>query len=66
MVFYPRSFLGLLLAGFTLVILPLVGAIRIGRGATIGPNAVVTQDVPSHDTIVVEKRREDRRTVVNV
>ena len=27
MVFYPRSFLGLLLAGFTLVILPLVGAL---------------------------------------
>src|SRR5918999_6181331 len=25
--FYPRSFLGLLLAGFTLVILPLVGAL---------------------------------------
>ncbi len=43
-----------------------IGAIRIGRGATIGPNAVVTQDVPSHDTVVVEKRREDRRTVVNV
>jgi hypothetical protein len=43
-----------------------VGAVRIGRGATIGPNAVVTEDVPSHDTIVVEKRRPDRRTVVNV
>ena len=27
MVFYPRSFLALLLAGFTLVILPLVGAL---------------------------------------
>src|SRR5688572_10723751 len=27
MVFYPRSFLGLLLGGFTLVILPLVGAL---------------------------------------
>ena len=27
MTFYPRSFLGLLLAGFTLVILPLVGAL---------------------------------------
>ena len=26
-VLYPRSFLGLLLAGFTLVILPLVGAL---------------------------------------
>ena len=44
----------------------LIGKIRIGRGATIGPNAVVTQDVPSHDTVVVEKRRKDRRTVVNV
>ena len=43
-----------------------VGKVRIGRGATIGPNAVVTQDVPSHDTVVVEKRRKDRRTVVNV
>ena len=31
-----------------------------------GPNAVVTQDVPSHDTVVVEKRRKDRPTVVNV
>ena len=37
-----------------------------GRGATIGPNAVVTTDVPSHDTVVVEKRRKDRRSVVNV
>jgi len=27
MVFYPRSFLALLLGGFTLVILPLVGAL---------------------------------------
>ncbi len=44
----------------------IVGPVRIGRGATIGPNAVVTQDVPSHDTVVVEKRRKDRRTVVNV
>ena len=43
-----------------------VGPLRIGRGATIGPNAVVTQDVPSHDTVVVEKRRQDRPTVVNV
>jgi len=43
-----------------------IGAVRIGRGATIGPNAVVTEDVPSHDTIVVEKRRNDRRSVVNV
>jgi serine O-acetyltransferase len=45
----------------------IVGAVRIGRGATIGPNAVVTDDVPSHDTIVVEKRRRDRRaSVVNI
>ena len=44
----------------------IVGPVRIGRGATIGPNAVVTQDVPSHDTVVVEKRRKDRPTVVNV
>jgi serine O-acetyltransferase len=43
-----------------------IGPIRIGRGATIGPNAVVTEDVPSHDTVVVEKRREVRRSVVNV
>jgi serine O-acetyltransferase len=43
----------------------IIGPVRVGRGATIGPNAVVTEDVPSHDTIVVEKRRQDRRSVVN-
>jgi serine O-acetyltransferase len=42
-----------------------VGAVRIGRGATIGPNAVVTEDVPSHDMVVVEKRRHNHRSVVN-
>lgn len=42
-----------------------IGAVRIGRGATIGPNAVVTEDVPSHDMVVVEKRREAPRSVVN-
>jgi hypothetical protein len=43
-----------------------VGDLRIGRGATLGPNAVVTEDVPSHDTVVVEKRRPQGRHVVNV
>jgi len=42
-----------------------LGPVRIGRGATIGPNAVVTEDVPSHDTVAVEKRRPDRRSVVS-
>lgn len=44
----------------------IIGSVRIGRGATIGPNAVVTEDVPSHDTVVVEKRRPHGRQVVNV
>jgi len=44
----------------------IIGTLRIGRGATIGANAVVTEDVPSHETVVVEKRREIRRSVVNV
>ena len=48
------------------IVAPMSGPLRIGRGATIGPNAVVTQDVPSHDTVVVEKRRKDRPSVVNV
>lgn len=42
-----------------------IGPVRIGRGATLGPNAVVTEDVPSHDTIVVEKRQPNHRSVVN-
>jgi serine acetyltransferase len=43
----------------------ITGPLRIGRGATIGANAVVTEDVPSHDVVVVEKRRPVRRSVVN-
>ena len=43
----------------------IIGAVRIGRGATIGANAVVTRDVPSHETIVVDRRRRDSPVVVN-
>jgi serine O-acetyltransferase len=34
----------------------ILGRVRIGRGATVGANAVVTRDVPSHCTVVGANR----------
>ena len=34
----------------------ILGPVRIGRGATIGANAVVTRDIPSHCTVVGANR----------
>jgi serine O-acetyltransferase len=33
-----------------------LGSVRIGRGATVGANAVVTRDIPSHCTVVGANR----------
>jgi serine O-acetyltransferase len=54
----------------------ILGPVRVGRGATVGANAVVTLDVPSHCTVVgvnrvlggtavVRERQPDHAAVVN-
>jgi serine O-acetyltransferase len=54
----------------------ILGAVRIGHGVTVGANAVVTRDVPSHCTVVganrilgavtvAKERQQDDAIVVN-
>ena len=50
----------------------ILGAVRIGHGVTVGANAVVTRDVPSHCTVVGANRilgapvvQERQQAVVN-
>jgi serine O-acetyltransferase len=40
----------------------ILGPVRIGQGAQIGANAVVTRDVPPHTVVVGAPAREIRRT----
>jgi len=40
----------------------ILGAVRIGRGATVGANAVVTKDVPAAATVVGANRILEKRS----